>query len=56
MILKTRRRRYKERKVIKKFLFLPIIYQGNFFWMLNVRIEKGYNGLSTRIINIQKIK
>ncbi len=49
-----KRRKFKVRKETRKFAYLPIIYHGDFFWLSSVRIEKSYNGMSMKIINIQK--
>ena len=47
-------KKFRVRKETKKFTFLPIIYRGNFFWLSKVKIERSFNGISMRIINIQK--
>lgn len=48
-------RKFTVRKVTKKFAYLPIIYHGSFFWLSMVRVEKSFNGMSMRIINIQRV-
>ncbi|CAL2075735.1 hypothetical protein [Tenacibaculum sp. 190524A02b] len=52
-LIKTKR--FKARKEIKKFAYVPIVYHGNFFWLSQVKIEKSFNGMSMKIINIQRI-
>ena len=47
-------KKFRVRKETKKFTFLPIIHRGNFFWLSKVKIERSFNGMSMRIINIQK--
>lgn len=43
------------RRVVKKFAFLPIIYQGTLFWLSKVQIEKSFNGMNMQVTNIQKL-
>ncbi len=55
MIIKKRNKRYKVKNVKRKFLVLPILYKGSFFWLSKVEIEKSFNGISMQIINIKKV-
>lgn len=48
-------RKFKVRKEIKKFTFLPIIHQGTLFWLSKVKIEKSFNGAYMQTINIQRL-
>ncbi|WP_299838979.1 hypothetical protein [uncultured Tenacibaculum sp.] len=48
-------KKFKVRQEAKKFTYLPIRYHGNFFWLTRVKIEKSFNGMSMKIINIQKL-
>mgnify|MGYP001791336868 CR=1 FL=1 len=48
-------KRFKVRREIRKFAYLPIVYRGSFFWLSKIRIEKSFNGMSMRIINIQRV-
>ncbi len=48
-------KKFRVREEIKKFAYLPIIYHGTFFWLSKVKIEKSFNGMSMRIINIQRV-
>ncbi len=55
MKLLSKGKRFRVRKEIKKFLYLPLYYRGNLFWLTKIKMEKTYNGISMRIVNIQKI-
>ncbi|SEE59200.1 MULTISPECIES: hypothetical protein [Tenacibaculum] len=48
-------KRFKVRKEINKFLYLPIYHRGNLFWLTKIKMEKTFNGITMRIVNIQKI-
>lgn len=54
MKLLTPRKKFKVRKKIERFSFLPIVYKGTLFWLSRIIIEKSFNGSSMQIINIQK--
>jgi len=54
LILK-RKRNYTPRQEKRKFTYLPLIHKGNLFWLSSVKIEKAFNGMAMKIINIQKI-
>ncbi|WP_165872153.1 hypothetical protein [Tenacibaculum sp. M341] len=47
-------RRFTVRKVTRKFAYLPIMYRGSLFWLSKVKIEKAFNGMSMRVISIQR--
>ncbi|SNR15291.1 hypothetical protein [Tenacibaculum jejuense] len=51
----TKNKRFKVRIEIKKFAYLPIIYRGSLFWLSKIKIEKSFNGMSMRIINVQRV-
>lgn len=49
------KRKFRVRKSIKTFLFLPVFYKGKLHWLSQVKLEKAYNGYKMMIINIQKV-
>lgn len=55
MKLIKRDHKFRVRREIKKFLYFPIYYKGNLFWLTKIKIEKSFNGMCMRIVNIQKI-
>lgn len=55
MNLMTTKKRFSVRKEIQKFSYLPIFYRGVIYWLSRVKIEKTFNGMRMRIVNIQKV-
>jgi hypothetical protein len=37
---------------VKKFLLLPLIFRGKFYWLKTVNIEKAYNGYKFLIVSV----
>ncbi len=52
----TKKKTFHARYCIKKFLFFPIIYRGKFHWLKFVKLEKGYNGKTMQIINLENFR
>ncbi len=51
-----RRKTFRVRNEVKRFTYFPIFYKSSVFWLSRVKIEKSFNGMTMRIINIQKIQ
>lgn len=56
MKLHVRKRRVKKRytHTVHKFLFIPLIFRGKFFWLKRVIIEKSFNGYKLTIIGVNE--
>lgn len=55
MKLLSKSKSFRVRREIKKFLYFPLYYRGSLFWLTKIKMEKTFNGISMRIVNIQKI-
>ncbi|CAL2075772.1 hypothetical protein [Tenacibaculum sp. 190524A02b] len=53
--LLRKKRKFRVRKVIKRYSYLPFYHKGSLFWLTRIEIEKSFNGISMRTINVQKI-
>nr|WP_299033269.1 hypothetical protein [uncultured Tenacibaculum sp.] len=53
--LKKRTTRVRRNKKVK-FLFLPIIHQGYFYWLEKVEITKNFNGYKYQTTTIKSLK
>ncbi|CAL2079008.1 hypothetical protein [Tenacibaculum sp. 190524A02b] len=47
------RKKFSVRRKKKKFLLLPIIHKGEFYWLKKVKLEKAFNGYKMMIIGIE---